>query len=278
MLTLNRYSWWLGAMVGLAILLGVAGQVGVLSPVQGVFLRVTAPFEGIFTGIFRPVAGLLSSAGEVDDLRAENARLRVENEGLRNELAQRQQDAQRIKELEAALGLAQGDTSQSRLAANVVHRDSSPFSDVITIDRGSNDGVVKGMVVTSTQGSLMGTVTRVTPTRSFVRLITDTRSNVRAAVLGGEGADGILRGNPGRTLTLDLAQGDIKVGDTIITAGLGGAFPYGIPIGTVTSVEGSTQDLFPKVTVEPMTRLGTATTVLVLMSFVPETLDTGAGR
>lgn len=275
MLTSNRYSWWLGAMVGLAILLGVAGQVGVLSPVQGLFLRLTSPFEAVLSGTFRPVAGLLSSVGEVDSLREENARLRVENEGLRNELAQRQQDAQRIRELEGALGLAQGDASQARLAANVVHRDSSPFSDVITIDRGGNDGIVKGMVVTSTQGSLMGTVTRVTPTRSFVRLITDTRSNVRAAVLGGEGADGILRGNPGRTLTLDLAQGDIKVGDTIITAGLGGAFPYGIPIGTVTLVEGSAQDLFPKVAVEPLTRLGTATTVLVLMSFVPEALDTG---
>lgn len=278
MLILNRYSWWLGAMVGLAILLGIAGQVGVLGPAQGLFLRVTAPFDAVLNGLARPVAGVLSSIGEVDDLRDENARLRVENEGLRNELIQRQQDAQRIRELEAALGLAQGDTSQKRLAANVVHRDRTPFSDVITIDRGSNDGIVKGMVVTSTQGSLMGTVTRVTPTRSFVRLITDSRSNVRAMVLGGEGADGILRGNPGRTLTLDLAQGDIKVGDTIITAGLGGTFPYGIPIGTVTAVEGTSQDLFPKVTVEPLTRLGTATTVLVLMSFVPEVLDVETGR
>jgi rod shape-determining protein MreC len=275
MLTLNRYSWWLGAMLGLAILLGVAGQVGVLGPVQGVFLRVTAPFESVLNGIFRPVAGVLSSAGEISALRDENTQLRVENEALRNELVQRQQDALRIRELEAALGLAQGDRAQTRLAANVVHRDSSPFSDVITIDRGSNDGIVRGMVVTSTQGSLMGTVTRVTPTRSFVRLITDTRSTVRAAVFGGEGADGVLRGNPGRTLTLDLAQGDIRVGDTIITAGLGGAFPYGIPIGTVTAVEGSPQDLYPTVRVEPMKRLGTATTVLVLMSFVPETLDLG---
>ncbi|WP_322796472.1 rod shape-determining protein MreC [Tepidiforma sp.] len=276
MLILNRYSWWAGVMVGLAILLGILGQVGVLGPVQGVFLRATAPLEALLNGVFRPVATILSNFSEIDELQDENARLRVENEDLRNQLAQRQQDAQRIRELEAALGLAQGDTSQQRLAANVVHRDSSPFTSVITIDRGSNDGVVKGMVVTSTQGSLMGTVTRVTPTRSFVRLITDTRSAVRATVLGAEGADGILRGNPGRTLTLDLAQGAIQVGDTLVTAGLGGSFPYGIPIGIVSAVEGSAQDLFPKVRVEPLTRLETATTVLVLLSFVPEALDTEA--
>ena len=149
-------------MFGLAIFLAVVGQVGLLNPFQGLFLRVTAPVESIFRGVFEPVASVLSDVGELGDLRDENDRLRVENEELRNLLAQREQDAQRIKDLEAALALSEGDTTTTRLAANVVHRDSSPFSDVITIDRGESSGLQKGMVVTSAKGSLMGTITKVT--------------------------------------------------------------------------------------------------------------------
>jgi len=273
MLIFSRYSWWVASMFGLAIFLAVVGQAGLLNPFQGLFLRATAPVESIFRGVFEPVASVLSDVGELGDLRDENDRLRVENEELRNLLAQREQDAQRIKDLESALALSEGDTTTTRLAANVVHRDSSPFSDVITIDRGESSGLQKGMVVTSAQGSLMGTITKVTSNSAFVRLITDTRSNVRAQVVGGTGADGIVKGEPGRTLSLDLAQGEIKVGDQVITAGLGGSYPFGIPIGLVSSVDGTGQDLYARVTIEPIVRLGTTTTVSVITSFLPEQLE-----
>jgi len=148
---------------------------------------------------------------------------------------------------------------------------SSPPAEV-SINRGSSAGVQVGMVVLSSQGSLMGTVTKVTGETSFVRLITDARSKVRAEVAG-TGADGIVKGTPDRGLILDLAQGDIKVGDTVVTAGLGGNYPKGIPIGIVSEVTGTSQDLFKKVTIQPLVRLGTTTTVLVNISFLPERLS-----
>ena len=78
---------------------------------------------------------------------------------------------------------------------------------------------------------------------------------------------------PGRTLSLDLAQGEIKVGDQVITAGLGGGYPFGLPIGLVSSVDGTSQDLYEKVKIEPIVRLGTTTTVSVITSFLPEPLE-----
>ena len=272
MLIFQRYQWWVATMIGLALFLALAGQVGVLSPFQGVFLRITSPVESVLNGIFRPVAGLLSDAGEIGDLRGENNRLRLENEDLRNQVAELQQNGEQIAELQEALNLQQGDTSVTRVPANIVHRDASPFTDVVTIDRGSDAGIQEGMVVVSTRGTLMGKVTNVTAKNSFVRLITDTQSTVSAEVLG-TGADGSVKGTPNRGLEFALAQGEITVGDTIVTAGLGGGYPRGLPIGRVDSVTGTNQDLYKKVTVEAGVRIGTAQTVLVITSFIPETLD-----
>jgi len=271
MLIFQRYQWWVAAMIGLALLLALVGQVGVLTPVQGVFLRVTAPVEQVLTTVFRPVASTLSNAGEIGDLRDENSRLRLENEELRNQVGELQQNAADIKGLREALDLTQGDTSVKYVAADVVHRDASAFTDVVTINRGSNDGIQDGMVVVSTQGTLMGKVTKVTATNSFVRLITDTQSRVSAEVQE-TGADGSVKGTPNRGLAFELAQGDIQVGDTLVTAGLGGGYPRGLPIGRVSAVSGTNQDLYKKVTIEPGVRIGTAENVLVRTDFIPETL------
>ena len=272
MLMFSRYSWWVASMIGLAMLLAILGQTGLLNPFQGLFLRATAPVEGVFSGLFRPVASVLSGIGELDTLRDENDRLRLENEALRNEVAGLQKDAQRVKELESLLQITEGGSDATRVVANIVHRASTPFQQEVSIDRGSSAGIEVGMVVLSSQGSLMGTVTKVSGETAFVRLITDTRSKVRAEIAG-TGAEGIVKGTPDRGLVLDLAQGDIKVGDAVVTSGLGGNYPKGIPIGVVSDVTGTSQDLYKKVTIQPLVRLGTATTVLVNVSFLPERLS-----
>ena len=274
MLIFSRYTWWVATMVGLALMLAIAGQTGALNPFQGLFLKATAPVEDALSAIFQPIASFLSNATNVNDLQDENRRLRLENEDLRNQLTSGKQDAERVKELQEALNITQGATSGTRLAANVVHRDNSAFSDVISVDRGSNDGIKSGMVVLSSQGSLLGTVTTVFGDAAFVRLITDSKSKVAAQLVDSK-VDGIVRGGANRALTFDLAQADIKVGDTVVTSGLGGNYPAGIPIGQVSEVSGTSQDIFRKVKVDPAVRVSTVHTVLVLTSFLPQriTLD-----
>jgi rod shape-determining protein MreC len=268
MVIFSRYTWWAAAMAGLALFLTLASQVGVLTPVQGAFLTVTSPFERLLGGIFRPVAGLLSDAGDLGALRNENKDLRLRNEQLENDLVQAKQDAARIRELEAALGLPEGEKGETKLAAGVVHRDQSAFNDVVLIDRGSSDGVKAGMVVLSPQGTLMGAVTKVTASQSFVRLISDSKSRVSAETVDTK-ATGIVKGTPGRSLSFDLARADIKVGDLVQTSALTGRYPPGITIGRVTEVKGTNQDLFRTVKVESTVRLSTVSTVLVLTSFTP---------
>ncbi len=258
-------------MIGLAMLLVLVGQTGLLAPVQGVFVKVTSPVEGVLTTVFRPVAAFLSDAGSINDLQDENAKLRLENEDLRNKVTSFQQGAEQVEELQKALGVTQNVASGTKLAASVVHRDSSPFIDVVSIDRGANDGIKSGMVVLSSQGSLLGTVTTVTKDAAFVRLITDTKSKVASQIQESK-VDGITTGSPNRGVSFELAvsQATINVGDTVITSGLGGNYPLGLPIGRVSEVSGSSQDISKKVVIEPLVRLSTARTVLVLTSFTPQ--------
>jgi rod shape-determining protein MreC len=269
MLMFSRYTWWVGGMIALAVMLIGASQVGALNPFQSVFLTVSSPFERVLSGMFRPVASVLSSAGDLDSLEAENDRLRLENERLQNEMAGLRIEAQRATELEEALNVEQTAPEAERLAANVLHRDASPFTDVISIDKGSSSGLAEGMAVVSSQGTLMGTITKVLSGHSFVRLITDSESRVAAEVAQTR-ADGIVKGTADKGLVFDFAQAEVKAGDQLVTSSLTGRYPPGILIGTVTEVTGSPQDLFKTVTVDPAVRISSARTVLVITSFTPQ--------
>lgn len=261
-------------MIGLAFLLAIMSQTGLLGPIQGLFLRTASPFEGALSAVFTPVASFLSDAGNINDLQSENARLRVENEDLRNKVTSLQLDAAQIDDLRKALDIQQNQGAATKVAASVVGHAASSFVDEVSIDRGAASGFKPGMVVLSAQGTLMGTITSVNGNVSFVRLITDTKSKVNAQVVESK-AEGIVQGTPNRGVSFDLAQAEVKVGDTVITSGLGGNYPPNLPIGRVSEVSGSSQDLFRKVTVEPLARLSTTKTVLVLTSFTPQRIGLG---
>ncbi|MXY36131.1 MAG: rod shape-determining protein MreC [Dehalococcoidia bacterium] len=267
MLIFSRYSYWVGAMVALAVLLAVVGRAGLLDPVQDVFLRATGPLEEGSSSVFSPVASFFSDVGSVDRLQEENRRLLSENETLRNQNAALRADSLRLAELEEALGVVTADPSAERLAAGVLSRIQGPLTRELRIDRGTNHGVVEGNPVLSVQGTLIGTVTEALPSSSFVRLLTDSRSSVAAQVRGSP-ADGIAKGNGG-ALNFELVEGDVNIGDTIVTSGLGGTYPPDIPIGEVTDILGDTQDPFPTVRLQTTVRISTTRTVLVMTSFTP---------
>lgn len=274
MLIFSRYSWWVGAMGGLAMLVTLMGQVGVLGPIQGLYLTATEPLDRVLTGAFRPVAGVLSDIGDLEDIREENRLLRIENEGLRNDLVELERDRERIAQLEAALGIAQTRPDEAREFANVVNRQVSPFTEVMSIDKGSSSGLKVGMVVLSPNGTLLGSVVEVFRDNAFVRTINDSRSRVLVQVVE-TGVEGTVKGTANRQLELDLAGGAVNAGQNVVTSSLSGRFPPGIPLGVISSVSGSPQDLFPTVKVEPAARVSAVTTVIVITSFLPQQTPAG---
>lgn len=272
MLVLSRYGWWIAGMLSLAVFLTLVGQVGILDPFQNTFLRATSPLERGLGSLFQPVSTVMSDAWSIDDLRQENNRLRQENEALRNQVVELQRSTAELDELRQAVGIIGESETNQYAAARVIARDGSPFTDRVRIDRGSDAGIEPGMVVLSASGSLVGTVTDVTANQAFIRLITDATSAVNAQVLESH-ILGSLKGTPRRSLVFELAQGNINIDDTIVTSGIGGNYPAGLPIGRVAEVSGTAQDISRRVVVEPNVRMSTLETVLVLTSFQGQRLE-----
>ena len=140
----------------------------------------------------------------------------------------------------------------------------------MTIDKGSSSGIYAGMPVTSA-GGVIGQVISSGPTSSVVRLLSDEQSSISAMVQSTR-AQGMLQGSATGEVTLGFVRTsqEVNVGDVVVTGGLGGVFPKGLPIGQVTSVESNPGDLYLHVTVELFARTETSEEVLVITSLTEE--------
>ena len=126
-----------------------------------------------------------------------------------------------------------------------------PLGTRIIVNRGNGDGVRIGNPVVNEDG-LVGRVDALEPHLARVRLLTDRGSAV-SATLPRSHVDGIVEGSPLEGLELRFVSfsADVKVGDEIVTSGLGGSFPEGIPVGRVRSLAPEHGGLLRKIRIEP---------------------------
>ncbi len=150
------------------------------------------------------------------------------------------------------------------LVASVIGEDHSP-SFLIFIDRGEADGVREGMPVVAA-GGVVGQVVKVARNSSRVLLLTDSASAIAGAVQRSR-ARGVVKGKGAGLCTLEFAlrDEDVNVGDIIVTSGMGGVFPKGLPIGEVTTVNKGEYRIFQAVDVRPAVNLPRLEEVLVLL-------------
>ncbi len=265
---------WTGFIAIAAFALMAASRLTVLNPVQNVSLTVTAPVQNAMHDATQPVADWVNNLTDANGLSHENKQLRADNERLTNDLARAREDAvqaRNAQDLEAIRSQFPNDTF---LAANVVARDTSNVRSVVAISRGASDGVKEGMIVVTEGRSLVGTITKVYDDYSWATLITDPKSAVSAMVQESR-AEGVVAGNYDGRLNMEfVGQGAaVKNGDFVITSGIGGGYPPGIVIGRVADVRKTEQDLFQTVHVDHLASLSQLEQVLILMSFVPKTLQ-----
>lgn len=136
------------------------------------------------------------------------------------------------------------------LTAHVIGRDPALWFKTLTIDRGISSGVKKGMPVITVEG-VVGQIINVSPRYSKVLLATDPNSAVDAIIQRSRTL-GIIKGdNLGYRLEYVLKENEVAVDDLIVTSGMGGVFPKGLPIGQVTDVGKSKRGMFHTITVRP---------------------------
>jgi rod shape-determining protein MreC len=199
------------------------------------------------------------------------AQLVEDNAALRAKALAYSQDAQRFQaaEAEAAqlrrlIGAAERLDVRS-MPAEVLYAGRDPYSHKIFIDKGAANGLQPGSPVADELG-VVGQVTRVHPLISEVTLLTDQdqaipvqvlRNGLRAVAFGG-GASGMLE------LRFMSPNAEIQNGDRLVTSGIDGTYPAGLPVATVVRIERDTEHTFARAVCKPAAGVDRGRYVLVL--------------
>jgi rod shape-determining protein MreC len=241
------------ALAGLLVFLPGPGR-----QVEALGSRLLVPLQ---VGVAQAIGQVL---GAVDVIQRAG-QLREQNRIYREEVDRLQAEMVRLRELELEnydlrnlLGLRQQAPPGEMIAVRVLARDPLPFVQALTVDGGSDQGLQEDLPVLTWRG-LVGRIVEVQPTTARVLLVTDANSSVSGRLQNPDSrATGIVRGRNDDWLLMQYIgqQEAVQTGDLVITSGLGGVFPEGMPLGKIVQVRRRAQDLFQEALVEPAARLG----------------------
>lgn len=210
--------------------------------------------------------GVASQFGSRTELVAENEKLKTENlllQGRMQKLAALTEQNVRLRELLNSSALV----NEKVEVAELIGMDPNPFTHRIIINKGERDGVVLGQPVLDARG-LMGQVVELMPYTSRVLLLTDTTHSIPVQVnRNGLRAIASGTGNPERLELRHVADtADIKVGDLLVSSGLGQRFPAGYPVATVKEVIHDSGQPFAIVRAVPTAALNRSRYLLLVFS------------
>ena len=230
-------------------------------------------FERTVMTVFSPVpkfvnwiAGIARDMhyGYLDMRRAvnENVELRRKVGALTTENLKLRHTGSDMRRLRSLLAYSEQFDFETSMAQTIMLDTAGRFKSII-IDRGSDDGVQVNDVVANANG-LIGRVVLTTKDLAKVQLVTDNNCAVGSLVERTR-RQGVVRGNGSPVIQMyDIPSlADLQPGDRILTAGIDGIFPKGIPVGTVVRAEPG-QSLFKTVTVRPAVDFGTIEEVIVI--------------
>jgi rod shape-determining protein MreC len=262
-------TWRMIILVLLAVGLVALALGGYLAPAIRV---VVTPLIGVQTWLverYTTLADFVTAPRDVAELTRRNAELEAEVVRLQAQVIELQQQNQQIDVLSALVDFARDRPAYDYVAADVIGRDPSPFLQYVIINRGSDDGLRRGMPVVTAQG-LVGRISAVTAGAARVQLITDAGSVVNIALQSSE-AGAVLQGSLTGEMTLTMIPQDVGLepGELLLTSGLGGNFPPNILIGQVTGVRSRSFELFQTASVQPVVDFARLEIVLVIRNFRP---------
>jgi len=234
----------LGSLVAACLVLLTLQTRGYGSTTRDVFSVVTTPIQTGLAKASRATFGLWTTYLDWKNVRAENRRLREEVQDLRVRALRVTETDDENRRLRRLLAL-QENLPLTTLSGEIIAREWGGWIRSLTVNRGRGDNVPRLTAVISPNG-LIGRVVDVRPTASIVQVLTDPTSTVGAHVLRTR-TPGIVEGDPRGTLRFKFMARDgasIQSGDILVTAGQGGLFPRGIPIGTVRAIDNRGAALF----------------------------------
>ena len=217
---------------------------------------VVSPLQKIVYNINSRVKETVDFFLNFSEVKLENEQLKQKNAELANELIEYESLKDEVERLIEALNFTESRSNYNYVGVNIIGYSGSSLSDGYIIDKGSNDGIAKNMVVVSYKG-LVGKVTKVSSNFAVVQSILN--ENIAVAVMDQQTRDatGVLQGlsdkkDTNMTVVYNLPiDSDVEEGDIIITSGLGKIYPKEIPVGTVVSVQEDNVKVMKSAVVEP---------------------------
>ncbi len=231
--------------------------------------RTSMRLKSAISGVFLPLFGLAGTAQQISGktgdslvprsvLLKENSALTHTNDQLRILSIQAAESIRENNRLRQLLGWQQKSQWKLKLA-NVVTRDPANWWRTIEIDLGTRNGLSNNLPVLSPDGYLIGRIASVSSARAQIVLIGDPNCKVAALVQETRDMGVLNAGGPfdGSFVTMSyLPSGaNLKSGQNVVTSGLGGIFPKGIPIGTIVDVQQVEYGLYTEARVKPAAKL-----------------------
>ncbi len=256
-----------------AFLLMALQQTGRLNGIEGVVSAVMTPGQLTLTSLTDRVAETFSTISQFRTLQQRVAELeRISDsvlvENLR--LQEVERENQRLRELLEFAETRPGVQFRGgQILARPIGYDSNNFLSFIMLDLGRRHGITVGMPVVTDQG-LIGRISEIHEATSKVLLITDPSSTVNA-ILQSSRLTGVITGRPGSDPVMGFISqnGDLAVGEIVLTSGMGGNFPKGIPIGQVTEIRQRDFETFQEAVIRPTVDFARLEMVMVITNFDP---------
>jgi len=263
------YAVLLGVSLGCMALSGTAAVHSLQSGVGFAF----KPLQQTVSDAAQTVGSVVAAINDIDTLRQDNADLKAENDRLRAENAHLDEIQRENDQLTALLEVKTGSTFHT-IAASVIGREQPEIGRIVTIDRGTNDGLSVGDVVIAAGGALAGRVTDASPGTAHVTLINDPSSTVTGMV-DTTRATGDVSGQLGGVLAMQNIESTerVSIGDQVVTAGIElghgirSPYPKGLLIGQVVDVQRDANAIIQTAFLQPTADLDKVEYLLVITDY-----------
>ncbi|MEJ2263162.1 MAG: rod shape-determining protein MreC [Anaerolineales bacterium] len=242
---------------------------GYLAPLSQVALAPLVDAQTWVSARYQAIQEFITAPRDMARLTQRNSELEAEVARLQAQIIELEQENAQLDVFSALLNFAQAHPENDYLSATVIGRDPNPFLRYIIINRGSDEGLRRGMPVVSQQG-LVGRIAAVTAGGARVQLITDPSAVVNIR-LEESGAEALLSGSITGEVSLDFIPQDVTIetGDLVLTSGLGGNYPPNILIGRITGVRTQPFELYQNASVQPVVDFSKLQIVSVIINFRP---------
>lgn len=257
------------SLLAAVVLLIFLHWIGILRPVENLVIRIFSPIQHRVYSIGTNINNLYLTVSGKNEPKRINEELEEEIQRLTAANAQ----LQILLEETRALLVQQTfitDLNLDSITARVIGQNPEPDIQAIILDKGSKHGVGLDMPLITEAGIMVGKISSVRPNSSEAIMINDSASSVSAVIQNEDKTQGVVVGEHGLSLTMDLIPQNhvVQVNDLVITGGVEPTIPRGLVIGKVNRVTTEPNSLFQTVRVQSLVKVDKLTIVSILRSQV----------